>query len=254
MGDLVSIKQNEIVADRDLKALKDGMFRGFSDAEIGGCLAICEQLQLNPLVRQIHFIKRLTKDGPVITPQTGIDGYRLIANRTGCYAGSDEPVYEYAADQKRPTKATVTVYKMMQGQRCAFTASARWDEYANAKNDMWNRMPHNQLAKCAEALALRKAFPAELSALRSDEEMQQADTTNNKAEDVQKRIEAAVTDIETTSTPVNEDAEPMDEPSEPIGHLCGLCGKEMKLSKAGTTWYCPDFQNKEKGEHPRIKA
>lgn len=73
-------------------------------------------------------------------------------------------------------KATVTVYKLMGGMKCPFTASARWEEYCPfpPNDNMWRKMPYNQLAKCAEALALRKAFPAELSALRTDEEMAQA--------------------------------------------------------------------------------
>jgi hypothetical protein len=80
-----------------------------------------------------------------------------------------------------PYKASVTVYKMVSGQRCAFSASALWDEYCQLAKDgkptvMWQKMPYLMLAKCAEALALRKAFPAELSGVYTHEEMMQADT------------------------------------------------------------------------------
>lgn len=113
-----------------------------------------------------------------MTIQTGIDGYRLIADRTGLYAGNDDAIYE-GKDDSHPIKATVTVRKIVHGEARAFTASARWSEYAQSFNgkpaDMWKKFPYLMLAKCAEALALRKAFPQELSGLYTHEEMQQAD-------------------------------------------------------------------------------
>jgi hypothetical protein len=71
----------------------------------------------------------------------------------------------------------VTVYKIIGNVRCPFTASARWDQYypGDEQGFMWRKMPHLMLGKCAEALALRKAFPAELSGLYIKEEMDQAD-------------------------------------------------------------------------------
>jgi hypothetical protein len=69
----------------------------------------------------------------------------------------------------------LTVRKIVGGQLGSFTASARWDEYA-AGSPMWNKMPHTMLAKCAEALALRKAFPEELSGMYTDAEMDQAES------------------------------------------------------------------------------
>src|SRR3990167_5217599 len=107
---------------------------------------------------------------------------RLTAQRTKQYAGSDDIVY-FPEDQlaKYPTRATASVYKMIEGTKVGFTATARWAEYVQLDNktkqpnDMWEKMPYNQLGKCAEALALRKGFPAELSGMYADEEMQQAD-------------------------------------------------------------------------------
>src|SRR3990167_4758979 len=106
--------------------------------------------------------------------QTGIDGYRLIADRTGFYAGSDEPTY-MIADDGWPDVASVTVHKLVGGVRCPFSASARWKEYAQDTSPMWKKMPFLMLVNCAEALALRKAFPAELSGVYTHEEMMQAD-------------------------------------------------------------------------------
>lgn len=244
MSNALQLTKKELVGQEEIKVLRETYFKDFTDAEVNFSVAVSNELRLSPLLRQIHFVKRAGK----IVPQTGIDGFRLTAERTGRYAGSDDAVFEYGADKKIPSKATVTVYKIVDGQRCAFTASARWEEYS-VPNEMWRKMPNNQLAKCAEALALRKAFPAELSALRTDEEMDQADGPS-KAEQVQARVAPKPTDIETTATEVTEPTEAL-EPEEIPN--CSLCGAEMKISKAGTTYYCPNFNDKSKGEHPRIK-
>jgi len=128
---------------------------------------------LDPLAKQIYFVKRKGKG--VI--QVGIDGLRLIADRTGKYAGSDDAEFDGNAERGYPAKAKVTVYKMVANQRCAFSATARWDEYypGDDQGFQWRKMPHAMLAKCAEALALRKAFPADMSGLYIHEEMEQAD-------------------------------------------------------------------------------
>jgi len=127
---------------------------------------------LDPLARQIYCVKR----GNRATIQTGIDGYRLLAARTGAYAGNDDPEY-LGEEEGHPLQATATVWKIVAGQRCPFTATARWSEYRVEGDSgmMWRRMPYLMLGKCAESLALRKAFPAELSGLYTDDEMAQAD-------------------------------------------------------------------------------
>lgn len=144
-----------------------------TDDEFAMFLARAQTTRLDPMARQIHFVKR----GGVGVIQVGIDGYRLIADRTGLYAGNDEPIF--VEDEKGlPTKATITVWKFVGGVRCAFTAAARWSEYVPEGNQgfLWKKMPHTLLGKCAEALALRKAFPQELSGMYTDEEMHQADS------------------------------------------------------------------------------
>jgi phage recombination protein Bet len=137
---------------------------------------VCAETGLSPFSRQIHLVKRPSKDrGDTFTIQTGVDGYRAIADRTGQYAGNDDPIFD---DEGRPSKATVTVWKLVGGQRFAFTATARMGEYRPQDPRgafMWDRMPHLMVGKCAEILALRKAFPAELSKVRADEEMEIVD-------------------------------------------------------------------------------
>lgn len=161
--------------------IKRTVAKGASDDELALFLHACKRTGLDPFMKQIHAIKRWSAadQREIMAIQTGIDGYRLIAERTGKYAGSDEPVFEENGSG-HPVKATVTVWKLVEGARCPFTASARWEEYVQKKKDgavtsFWSKMPYGQLGKCAEALALRKAFPAELSGVYTHEEMQQAD-------------------------------------------------------------------------------
>ncbi len=168
-----------------IELLKRTVAIGLSDDELKLFLHMVERTGLDPFARQIHCVKR----GNKVAVQTGIDGYRLIADRTGKYAGSDDYRFDNGLDEYQhiqmhrgnPVTATVTVYKLVGGIRCAFTATVRWDEYFPGKSQgyMWDRMPYLMLGKTAEALALRKAFPAELSGLYTDEEMQQADAEGN---------------------------------------------------------------------------
>lgn len=138
-----------------------------TDDEFALFVAVANHSGLDPLRRQIYCQKRAGK----LVVLTGIDGYRAIAARTGVYAGSDDAIFEGNPVRTKqlhplaPGRATVTVYKIVGGIRCPFTATARWDEYVppanNNQDQMWRKMPFNQLSKCAEALALRKAFPEE---------------------------------------------------------------------------------------------
>lgn len=145
----------------------------FDSADFDTFIYTCRRTQLDPLARQIYLKKSKSRGREFWSPMTGIDGYRLLADRTGQYAGNDDPVFD---DEMNVCKATVTVYKLLGGVRCAFTASARWEQYypGDAQGFMWKKMPHLMLGKCAEALALRKAFPAELSGIYIPEEMEQA--------------------------------------------------------------------------------
>lgn len=152
-----------------------------TDAELQLFLYQCQQTGLNPLTRQIYCIHRWTKDGDKMTVQTSIDGFRVIAERSGNYAGQSEP--EFIDDDKGALKCCkVRVFKFGHGQRYeAAVGVAYWSEYVQMGKDsrpsgLWAKMPHTMLAKVAEALALRKAFPQDLSGLYTGDEMQQADT------------------------------------------------------------------------------
>lgn len=149
---------------------------------------------LDPFLKQIYMLGRWTKDGVKQTIQTGIDGFRLIARRAADKAGetlsysdtlwaSPDGVWrEFWQGKVPPVAAKVTVYR----NGSAFPAVATYAEYVQTfkdgnPNPMWGKMPANQLAKCAEALALRKAFPQDLSGIYTDDEMGQADNDETPA-------------------------------------------------------------------------
>lgn len=167
-----------------IELIKRTICKGATNDELALFQKICERTGLDPFTRQIYAIKRKQKSGndwiEVMTPQTGIDGLRAIAERTGTYAGSDDPVYD-VENESHPNKATVTVWRLIAGQRVPFSASARWSEYAQRDfktgepTKFWKSMPYLMLGKVAEALALRKAFPNDMSGLYTREEMDQAD-------------------------------------------------------------------------------
>lgn len=184
----VSIVENKVPqpswTSEQIQLIKDTVARGATDSELKLFLYTAQRTGLDPLTKQIHFVKR----GQQMTIQTGIDGYRAIAERTGQLAGIDDPIYEEETGlgdiknnvvslTRKPAKATITVYRIVKNIRAPFTASARWSEYApqGSQAFMWNKMPYLMLGKVAEALALRKAFPLNLSGLYTNEEMNQAE-------------------------------------------------------------------------------
>src|SRR3974390_599069 len=170
--------------------LKNSICKGVSNEEFKIFLMACQKTQLDPFMRQIYAVKRKAKKaggtwGETMTIQTGIDGYRLIAERTEHYAPGPEPTN--TLDQSgNLLSATAYIKKLTKdGTWHTVSASAYMDEYCQTfvdKNSgekkptgMWVNMPKTMLAKCAEAQALRKAFPAEMSGVYTKEEMQQAE-------------------------------------------------------------------------------
>lgn len=178
---LATIGQNGVAPsewDRErIEFVRRTFCGGAPDATASTFIEICRRRGLSPEEKQVYLVPRRSGGQVNWVIQTGIDGYRALAARTGTYAGSDDPIFAPGGDLENgkayPAKATVTVWRLVAGTRCPFTASALWDEY-NAGQSLWLKMPHTMLGKCAEALALRKAFPAELGAIYTREEMDQA--------------------------------------------------------------------------------
>ena len=165
-----------------LDLLKRTICKNATNDELELFVHACKRTGLDPFMKQIHAVKRYDPQSgrEVMAIQTGIDGYRLIAERTDRYMPGKEPAYEY--NQKNElVKATAFIQKLDKlGRWHEVAASALYDEYVGTKkggepNSMWRSKPHIMLAKCAEALALRRAFPAELSGVYTSEEMAQAD-------------------------------------------------------------------------------
>lgn len=157
------------ITQEQLELIKNTVARGATNDELKLFLIAANRTGLDPFTKQIHFVKR----GGHGTIQTGIDGYRAIAERSGSLAGIDDAVYDTEIEP-HPHKATVKVYRIVNNIRVEFAASARWDEYVppQGQDFMWRKMPYFMLGKVAEALALRKAFPNDLTGLYVHEEMQ----------------------------------------------------------------------------------
>ena len=135
----------------------------------------CQRTGLDPFSKQIYAIKR----GGKMTIQAGIDGLRAIAERSGqldgsetFWCGEDGQWQDVWLAAKPPAAAKTIIHR--KGSNHAFTGVARFADY-NAGQGLWSKMPAAMIAKCAEALALRRAFPANLSGVYTTDEMEQAE-------------------------------------------------------------------------------
>ncbi len=157
------------------KLILDSFLSGASEQEAAVLLELARLRRLNPITNQIHFVKRWNSQRRCETwsAQVGIDGFRSIAERTGLYDGQDEPEFEY--DPKGQLRlCRVRIYRKDWSRPAV--GVAHLSEYVQRNkegqpNAMWGGKPHVMLAKCAEALAFRKAFPDDTSGLYAPEEM-----------------------------------------------------------------------------------
>lgn len=188
-----------MLTQEQLDLIKRTIAYGATDDELTLFVHTARRLGLDPLARQIHFVKRRrrTPDGRweeygVI--QVGIDGLRAVAERSGKYAGQLGPYWcdEYGEwrdvwlSPQPPAAAKVGVLRS--DFREPIWGVARYATYVQTDasgqpTSLWRKMPDLMLAKCAEALALRRAFPQDLSGVYAPEEMMQADSHTSSTHD-----------------------------------------------------------------------
>jgi len=176
---LTTTAGNEITLEKmwnheQIEALRNVICKDLNDSELKLFAQVCSHTGLNPFIRQIYAVKA----GGRLATITGIDGYRILAQRSGEYEGQTEPKWcgedgiwkDVWLSKKAPAAAKIGVYR--KGFREPVWGVALYVEYA--RGQMWQKMPALMIAKVAESIALRKAFGEYLSGIYTKEEMDQA--------------------------------------------------------------------------------
>ena len=173
------------ITPEQVDLVKSVVFKGATDEELKLFFFECRRRGVHPLDRLIHPVVRKDKDGTRrVSFQTSIDLFRSEAEGTGEYRGQKDVEYGNMVewdkiDKKVPewAKATIKRYDEHTNEIIEVSAQAYWEEYypGESLGFQWRKMPRLMLGKCAEALALRKAFPRKLAGLYTFEEMQLTD-------------------------------------------------------------------------------
>ena len=165
--------------------LQTSLYPGAAIGSVKMVLGYCKAAGLDPMQKPVHIVPMWDKNSKAMRDvvMLGIGLYRTQAARSGQYAGVTDP--EFGPDITEsiggvsitfPAWCKVTVKRLLGSQVVEFAAREFWKEnYATAGKDssapnaMWKKRPYGQIAKCAEAQALRKAFPEFGSAPTADE-------------------------------------------------------------------------------------
>ncbi len=191
---LVEVTESQVFPAEKREFLRRHYARESTPEEFEHFASVCRTRGLSPEANQIYFMKVSGRASIVLS----INAYRLIAQRTGAYAGTSPVEYTYDAKGDLQS-ATVTVQKFVQGQLCNFSGTALLNEHIRLSRDgrksLWDSMPATMLEKCAEAKALRKAFPEELSSFYTRDEIEGAEQLSQSSQ------RTLAKDIVTTSDP-----------------------------------------------------
>lgn len=216
-ADIMAVDTN----DELVRVLSTSLYPKASKDSIGMVLSYCRQAELDPMQKPVHIVPMWDSDQgkmrDVVMPGIGL--YRIQAARSGEYGGISEPEFGEdiegnigGTDITYPKWCKVTVTRLVSGQKVEFTAKELWlenyavkggKERSVAPNNMWSKRPYGQLAKCAEAQALRKAFP-EFGAQPTAEEMEgkSYDSSNDeRVVSTQDPISKELNQVANTKTP-----------------------------------------------------
>lgn len=189
MNAIVTQERNALAVPEEelLRVLGSSLYPGANPDSIRMVLGYCRATRLDPMQKPVHIVPMWDAKQKAMRDVTmpGVGLYRIQAARTGEHVGTDEPVFGPLVELKFgdqvvqvPEWCRVTVYRLIGGQPRAFTATEYWMEnYATASKDsiapntMWKKRSRGQIAKCAEAQALRKGFP-EVGSQPTAEEME----------------------------------------------------------------------------------
>ena len=233
--------------DREqMDLLKRTIAKGVTDDQLSLFLMTAKRRRLDPFARQIWAVLRYDKDSRthVMSIQTGIDGFRVVAQRTGQYAGQDAPQWcgidgawtDVWLSDEPPLAARVLVYR--KDIERPFVGIAKLKSYAMYKDDgktlssKWGQMPEHMLAKCAEALGMRKAFPEDLSGLYTPEEMDHVESIDVPYVEKLQPTAATEPQVDTWA----EFLADLTEIGEPLVEKCGLPVAQWTEEEVSAAW------------------